>query len=75
MKALSQFMSTRMCCLRENQVVQIMLTETYNFTLPDFIQLFTFIPHSCMMVDYNIIICTKLKIILVSYYCDLYQSL
>ena len=32
MKALSQFMSTRMCCLREKQVVQIMLTLTDKFT-------------------------------------------
>ncbi len=32
MKSLSQFMSTRMCCLREKQVVQIMLTLTDRFT-------------------------------------------
>ncbi len=32
MRVLSQFMCTRMCCLREKQVVQIMLTLTDRFT-------------------------------------------
>ncbi len=48
MRALSQFMCTRMCCLREKQVVQIMLTLTDRFT-----HLF-FIPHVyCIAGNYR----------------------